>query len=211
LLQNRCLPQTSQRRDDLVGDAALRHAAKCTGASALLLFSVNEKQLVEDLRESAFRRHYAQVYRYIRRRTGSDEEAEEIAQIVFVDAAARLHHFRPGATPVLAWLYTVAQRRLADRARQLQRRNETIASLDAARLVPLEEARYGPNLARALREAVERLPQRQREVLVMKLLEGRPFAEIARRLEATEAACKMRFARALEALREELEKEGIEP
>jgi RNA polymerase sigma factor (sigma-70 family) len=166
---------------------------------------------VEDLRESAFRRHYTQVYRYIRRRTGSDEEAEEIAQIVFVDASARLEHFKPGATPVLAWLYTVAQRRLADRARQLQRRTEAIASLDAARLATVEEAQYGPTLARALREAVERLPQRQREVLVMKLLEGRAFAEIARRLGASEAACKMRFARALEALRDELEKEGIEP
>jgi RNA polymerase sigma-70 factor, ECF subfamily len=182
-----------------------------SGATALLLSSVSEKQIVEDLRESAFRRHYTQVYRYIRRRTRSDEEAEEIAQVVFVDAAARLEHFRPGATPVLAWLYTVAQRRLADRARQLQRRSETIASLDAARLVPVEEHRYGPNIARALKNAIERLPERQRQVVVMKLLEGRPFAEIARRLGATEAASKMRFARALEALREELEQEGIEP
>jgi DNA-directed RNA polymerase specialized sigma24 family protein len=46
---------------------------------------------------------------------------------------------------------------------------------------------------------------------VLKLVEGRSFREVAERLELTEAACKMRFSRALERLREELEKEGVEP
>ena len=45
----------------------------------------------------------------------------------------------------------------------------------------------------------------------MKLLRGMSFAEIAKRVGATEAACKMRFARGLESVRDELEREGIEP
>jgi RNA polymerase sigma-70 factor (ECF subfamily) len=172
---------------------------------------VREKQVVDDLREQAFRRHYDRIYRYLRRRTHSDDEAEELAQIVFVEAAARLEHFKPGATPVLAWLYTVAQRRLVDHARAVARRHETIARLDAARLAPVEELAYGADVARALRSALGRLPEQQRQVAVLKLLEGRTFAEIAARVGATEAACKMRFARALEALRDELEREGITP
>lgn len=166
---------------------------------------------MDDLREQAFRRHYDRVYRYLRRRTRSADEAEELAQMVFVEAAARLEHFKPGTTPVLAWLYTVAQRRLVDRARAAARRHETIAGLDAARLVPVEELSYGHGVARALRGALERLPEKQRQVAVMKLLEGRSFAEIASRVGATEAACKMRFARALEALRDDLEREGVTP
>jgi DNA-directed RNA polymerase specialized sigma24 family protein len=46
---------------------------------------------------------------------------------------------------------------------------------------------------------------------VLKLIEGHSFADIAHRLDTTEAACKMRLVRALEALRAELEKEGITP
>jgi RNA polymerase sigma-70 factor (ECF subfamily) len=166
---------------------------------------------VDDLAGRAFRRHYAQIYRYLRRRTRSDDEAEELAQAVFADAAERLESFRPGAAPVLAWLYTVAQRRLADRARRATRAPDSLASLDAARAQLVDVPEYGPGVARALRAAIAALPQQQRRVVVLKLLEGRSFADIAAQVGATEAACKMRFARGLEALRAELEREGLAP
>lgn len=172
---------------------------------------MGEIQAVEHDVERAFRSHYAQVFRYLRRRTASDDEAEELAQAVFADAAARLEAFKPGATPVLAWLYTVAQRRLADRARRAARRPQTIASLDAARAQAVAPPEYGTGVAASLHEAIERLPPPQRRVVVLKLLEGRSFAEIARAVGATEAACKMRLARALEALRDDLRRRGIEP
>jgi RNA polymerase sigma-70 factor, ECF subfamily len=160
--------------------------------------------------EEAFRRHYAQVFRYLRRRLPSDHEAEELAQLVFADAARRLEEFRPGATPVLAWLYTVAQRRLADRARVLSR-HESLAELERGRLREVVERDYGSNVAAALRSALARLPEQQRQVVVLKLLHGLSFVEIAGRVGSTEAACKMRFARGLESVRDEFEKAGIAP
>jgi RNA polymerase sigma-70 factor (ECF subfamily) len=172
---------------------------------------VSEKQVVRDLVELAFRRHYGQVFRYLRRRTGSDEAAEELAQLVFADAAAGLERFKPGATPVLAWLYTVAQRRLADRARRLARSGESLGELARSRLELVAPLEYGPNVAGAVRAALGRLPVEQRRVVVLKLLHGCSFAEIAERVGSTEAACKMRFGRGLEAVRADLEREGIEP
>ena len=160
--------------------------------------------------EEAFRRHYAQVFRYLRRRVPSDHEAEELAQIVFVDAARRLEGFKAGDAPVLAWLYTVAQRRLADRARRLAR-EESLAQLEAARLRVAGEQDYGPGVAEPLRRGLGRLPASQREVVVLKQLRGLSFADIAARVSASEDACKMRFARGLEALRRDLEREGLEP
>jgi RNA polymerase sigma-70 factor, ECF subfamily len=178
---------------------------------ALLSLRPNEKQVVDDLRESAFRRHYAQIYRYVRRRSATHEDAEDLAQMVFVEAAARLDQFKPGATPVLAWLYTVAQRRLADAARRARRGGEALAELDSDRLRVIDGAEYGLGVARAIGRAISDLPERQRRVVMMKLLEGRSFAEISAQLGATEAACKMRFARGLEALRDRLEQEGMGP
>lgn len=167
---------------------------------------------MDDPVASAFRRHYEQVYRFLRRRTGSDEAAEDLAQAVFVDAAARLRHLGHEGPPVLAWLYTVARRRLIDSARQAARAQGRIASLDEARARMADETPdYGDALARAIATALAGLPEGQRQVVVAKLLEGRPFVEIASSLGVTEAACKMRFSRGLEALRSELSRQGVEP
>jgi RNA polymerase sigma-70 factor (ECF subfamily) len=171
---------------------------------ALLSGAGNEIGVVGSRAEEAFRRHYAHVFRFIRRRVRSDDEAEELAQLVFADAVRGLENFKPGATPVLALLYTVAQRRLADRARLLARRE----SLAEARLQLVAQNEYGPAVASAIREALERLPDQQRAVVVMKLLQGLSFAEISKRVSATEAACKMRFARGLESMRDDLRRAG---
>jgi RNA polymerase sigma-70 factor (ECF subfamily) len=158
---------------------------------------------VEHVAAEAFRRHYRQVYGFVRRRTASDADAEDVVAEVFADAAAGLERFEPGPTPVLAWLYTVARRRLADEAR---RRRRPLAAVPAA-----ADVHYGPDVARALRRALDTLPHEQRRVVVLKLIEGRSFRDIAERVGATEAACKMRLSRALERLRVALEQEGVEP
>lgn len=158
---------------------------------------------MEELAAQAFRRHYRQVYGFVRRRSPSDAHAEDITAEVFADAAAALDRFRPGATPVLAWLYTVARRRLADEARRRSR---------VVDLAPVEpQAEYGPEVAAVLRRAIAALPDAQRPVVVLKLIEGRSFREIAARLGISEAACKMRCSRGIERLREQLENEGVHP
>jgi len=164
---------------------------------------VAEKQRVNDVAERAFRRHYGQVYRFVRRRTADHHRAEELTQQVFADAAASL---RESSSPTLAWLYTVAKRRFADEVRRSVR-GDTLAVAAA----PAEAREYGRDVTVSLRDAVARLPQGQRDVVVLKLLRGARFAEIGRLLGVSEEAAKMRFVRALEALRAELEQEGIEP
>jgi RNA polymerase sigma factor (sigma-70 family) len=169
---------------------------------------VNENLNVEDLAEAAFRDHYFELVRFLRRRTGSQERAEDLAQTVFADAVVGLQRFEPGKTPVLAWLYTVARRRLIDEARHRSRQAEherAQADASAPTLV------YGPELAKVLMRAIRDLPEEARRVVVMRLLEGRGFAEIARELSVSEAACKMRFTRALRLVRDRLVQEGITP
>jgi RNA polymerase sigma factor (sigma-70 family) len=165
---------------------------------------VPEKQGVDDVADRAFRRHYGNVYRYVRRRTHDHHRAEELTQQVFVDAAASL---RETGSPPLAWLYTVAKRRFADEVRR-----EAQASALAITTVPEADSReYGPDVSAALSRALAALPEAQRQVAVLKLVRGARFAEIGKTLGVTEAAAKMRFVRALEALRAELEQEGVSP
>jgi RNA polymerase sigma factor (sigma-70 family) len=164
-----------------------------------------EKPGVNDVADRAFRRHYDHVYRYVRRRTRDHHRAEDLTQQVFAEAVAGLQE---SASPALAWLYTVAQRRFADEARR-----ETLARrLSVLQPVAGEGSReYGADAAAALGSALDRLPAGQREVVVLKLLRGVRFAEIGERLGISTEAAKMRFTRALEALRSELEEEGLRP
>lgn len=167
---------------------------------------------MDDPVASAFRRHYGEIFRFLRRRTGSDETAEDLAQVVFAEAARRLPQLERDGKPVLAWLYTVARRRLVDTAREEARRPRSLASLDEARahaVVPLPD--YGEDVRSVLAAAIASLPEGQRRVVVGKLLEGRSFAELAAATRLSEAACKMRFSRGLEALRADLERRGVTP
>jgi RNA polymerase sigma factor (sigma-70 family) len=161
---------------------------------------------VNGIAEGAFRRHYGQVYRYLNRRLQDPDRAEELAQEVFAAAAKDLPDEAEGGPPALAWLYTVARRRFADEARRRGRERRLVGLLKTGRA-----AEYGPQLASDLREALERLANGQREVVVLKLLRGLSFAEIGSELGLSEAAAKMRFVRALRELRADLTERGIEP
>jgi RNA polymerase sigma-70 factor, ECF subfamily len=164
---------------------------------------------VEGLAELAFRRHHAQIYRYLRRRTGDSDRAEDLAQEVFADAAAALAQGTWEPDSMLAWLYTIAQRRFADEARR-RRHSVDGVPLDGV-LDELPAREYGPEVAYALREAIFRLAPNQRQVISMKLLRGSSFCEIATAIEVSEPAAKMRFQRALTVLRADLEQQGSVP
>jgi RNA polymerase sigma-70 factor (ECF subfamily) len=155
----------------------------------------------------SWRRQYGSVYRYVRRRSGSREEAEDVTQEVFEAAAAALGQASLDVDePPLAWLYTVAQRRLIDRYREA--RFETVPLKEAS---PAPTPRYGPSVVDVLREGISLLEESQRRVIVLKLFEGRPFSEISELVEASEEACRMRLSRGLSALRQYLEGEGVTP
>jgi RNA polymerase sigma factor (sigma-70 family) len=159
---------------------------------------------------ASLRRHYREIYRYVRRRSHSDADAEDVTQDVFADAARALASFEPSEGPPIAWLYAVAQRRLIDKARRRARRQE-VSGDTALELVADPPAEYGREVSEALRSGIERLPRLQQEVVLMKLVQGRSFAEIASALEAGEGACRMRFLRGLEQLRAFLEEQEVIP
>ncbi|MGH2799418.1 MAG: RNA polymerase sigma factor [Thermoleophilaceae bacterium] len=164
---------------------------------------------MEGLAELAFRRHHAQIYRFLRRRTGDPDRADDLAQEVFADAAAALSRGDWQPESMLAWLYTIAQRRFADEARRMRRSADGVPLDDVLDELPAPD--YGPDLAQALRAAISRLAPAQRQVVSMKLLRGSSFCDIASAIEVSEPAAKMRFQRALTVLRADLEQQGIGP
>ncbi len=159
--------------------------------------------------ELAFRAHSQRIYRFFLRQTGSQSDAEDLTQRVFTDAVEAFGSTTTPPDSVLAWLYTVARRRMADDIRQRSRQGQESPTWELEGLRAAHE--YGPAVAAALEKAIGRLPEKQRTVVVLRLLRGIPFAEIAELVGESEAACKMRFARGIDRIRRELEDEGIRP
>jgi RNA polymerase sigma-70 factor (ECF subfamily) len=153
----------------------------------------------------AFREHRRAIFLYLLRRTGDADRAEDLTQEVFAEAVAALPRLFVDRKPLLPWLYTVARRRAIDAARR--DRLVPCGSLEDVSADVAERA-PGADLGVVV-EAVRTLPATQRAVVLMRLFEGRSFAEIGIALDAAESACRMRFSRAMRALRRSLEQAGF--
>jgi RNA polymerase sigma-70 factor, ECF subfamily len=156
--------------------------------------------------DTAYRRHSSNVRAFFLRRTGDRERAEELTQEVFMQAAAALDESDPDG-PTLPWLYTVARRRFIDELRH--RKRYPTESLDPALHPASGPPEYSGMIRDGIAAGLASLPEQQRRVVVLKLLQGRSFRDIGREVDATEGAVKMQFSRGLKALREYLRETGV--
>lgn len=154
-----------------------------------------------------YQQHQTAVYTYVYYRTGGDPMlAESITADVFLRMVAQLPRFVYRGRPFLAWLYTIARHCVVD----YQRRNGRAAFqplseqlLDAA---PGPEQQAHLTLEqRRLQQAIGQLTETQRDVVILRFIEGRSVAETAELLDKTEGAVKTLTRRALAALRRQLD------
>jgi RNA polymerase sigma-70 factor (ECF subfamily) len=157
--------------------------------------------------DTAYRRHSGNVRAFFLRRTGDRERAEDLTQEAFLHAASALAASDPDG-PTLPLLYTVARRRFIDdlRARGRYPTESLDPSLHPSGDPPPE---YGGMLREAIAAGIAALPEGQREVVVLKLLQGHSFRHIGEALASNENAVKMQFSRALKTLREHLRDAGV--
>ncbi|MBI3578345.1 MAG: sigma-70 family RNA polymerase sigma factor [Ignavibacteriales bacterium] len=129
------------------------------------------------------------LFDFIRRRVRNEADAEDILQDVLHQLVASYSVTEP-IEKLTSWLFTVARNRIIDWYRK--RRPESLPADDENPALPLnlEEILFDPNenpdrvYARSLvwtelAEALDELPEEQREVFVMHELEGKSFKEIA--------------------------------
>jgi len=139
-----------------------------------------------------FDESYDSVYRYCLARSGSKVLAEDISAEVFAEVARR---FASGKTEQLsiAWLITVARRRLIDQWRSKERQGRGLARLEAmARTDHIETI---PEPDDAVLVALRSLPERQRLALTFRYLDDLSVQEVADVLECRYQAAESLLAR----------------
>jgi len=150
------------------------------------------------------------AYRYL----GSKEEAEDIAQEIFLRIYRRKDSYDP-ARLFRPWLFAIAARLISNRARDRGRRStvsldqETddgsterpgLGIADAASPVP--EGRLAQDEAVGkVRAALEALPEDQRRAVLLAKFEDMPYEEIAQAMATTVPAVKSLLFRARQSLK----------
>jgi len=169
-----------------------------------------------------YRDHVDRIYRFAQRLCGQVEDAQDLVQDTFLNAYRGLEGFR-GDAQVSTWLYRIAARACLRLRRK--RKGEPARELSLDEFIPTsegefrlqvptdglspEEALENKELKRALHQAIQKLPNKYRVVLVLRDMEGLTAKEVGTIMGLNERAVKSRLHRARLFVRRELSARGI--
>lgn len=154
-----------------------------------------------------YRMYQPELLRYLRARIHADPGlVEDLAADVWIRALRGLHRVERSATTPLAWLVTVARNLLTDHWKRARVQREwlfddiTAAAGDRSSSDDTEATILSYLSDRALYTAMNRLPERHREVLVLRFMRQMSVDETAAALGLNEGAVKALQFRATRAL-----------
>lgn len=201
-IQNFSLVATGQNASPNTGD--LERATESVGN--------DEAQLVQAARqdptafEMLYQRYLLRVYRYLRLRTITEEDAADLTQQVFLQALDALPDYRERGLPFSAWLFRIARNVATDAYRR--RRSTVTWDFVPEALHPTggqdpEAALVQRETFNQLRKLLAGLTPDKRELLALRFAAGLTSREIASTIGKSEAAVKKQLSRLLGLLKEQ--------
>jgi RNA polymerase sigma-70 factor (ECF subfamily) len=158
-----------------------------------------------DVRE-AYAAHAGELYGFALRSLGDAGLAEEAVQETFVRAWRAGERFDPEIGSLRTWLFAILRNVVIDLGRARAARPRVAEGGIEPAVEPLDQAL----LSWQVEEAMRRLGDDHRRVLVETYYRGRPYAEVAAELGIPEGTVKSRVYYGLRALRVVLEEMGYE-
>lgn len=198
--------------------SGFRRGACYTAAMAEIAAPPSDSDLLRryaaDRSETAFgelvRRRIDLVYSVALRQCGGDAHlAQDVVQRVFTDLARKAH--RLADRPVLSgWLCRSAQFAASDLVRgERRRRVREQESQSMHETNAPHPAHDWENLRPTIDQALNELPESDRDAVALRFLEGRSFGEVGVALRLTDEAARKRVQRALDKLHGVLTRRGI--
>lgn len=147
--------------------------------------------------------HYLDaIYRFIYYKVFSREVAEDLVSDTFFKALRQLQSYNSSRGRFNSWLYQIARNTVIDHYRTKKENVpiDDIFDLGHDERTP-DQLDAVAGLAK-VEEYLKALPARQREIITLRIWEGKSFDEIASILGGTEGSVKMAFSRSIRQLRE---------
>ncbi len=150
--------------------------------------------------EELYRSSRDDVFAYVVGLLRDRSAAEDVTATAFERAYRRSKSFDPSRGSRRAWLFGIARNAALDELRK-RKRSAELTSEPVADTVPAEEMAETAMRRAALRQAMEKLSARERELVALKFFAGLSTAEIASVVSIGERAAAMRVHRTIEKLR----------
>lgn len=165
--------------------------------------------------QEIFQKFSPRILQYVRRFVGSDAQAEEVTQDVFVQVFRFRHRYQPQSR-LASWVFTIATNLCLNELRRPERQlrvdlwerrhddgPEEPQLADPAAVTP-EQGAATRELARRLERAVAALPPKQRAALLLSRVDGLAYRDVGEALGCSEGAVKALLFRATQSLKRSL-------
>lgn len=149
------------------------------------------------------RRYEPMIFSFCLRLLKSREDAEEVTQDSFLVVFHQIHKLQ-NAGAFRTWIFRVVQNECRDRFAKIKRKQEMQEAYEAMQKKEFEEAPPDTveDQKEQLSKALERLSEKDREIVVLRFVSGLKLEEIAEVLDIGLSATKMRLQRAMEELKQ---------
>jgi len=152
---------------------------------------------------------YAHIYAFLYYRVSQPEDAEDLTSEVVLKIIKALKRQRGNFH---AWMYRIARNRLIDYYRQRAVRQEiSLTDVPQRELIRTEDVSKQIVTKEKLRKGLEHLTDEQKQVIILKFIQGYNNHEVAHIAGKSVGAIKVLQFRALKALREFFSRRGYEP
>jgi RNA polymerase sigma-70 factor (ECF subfamily) len=155
------------------------------------------------------------VVRYCRARVGAGERhtlsADDVAQEVCMAVMTALPRYSDQGRPFMAFVYGIAAHKVADAHRGAARiKSDPVEAIPETMDVDdgPEQLALNSDASRRMGELLGRLPEKQREILVLRLVVGMSAEETAEAVGSTPGAVRVAQHRALNKLKNEMMRAG---
>ncbi|MDQ2785245.1 MAG: sigma-70 family RNA polymerase sigma factor [Chloroflexota bacterium] len=192
-------------RATLLRTVAARRAAR--DSSSPVAFEVDEATLILQARDGSheafgllYERHRATIARYVTARIRDVADSEDLTEAIFESAWRAMGRYREQGVPFLAWLYRLAHNRVVDHYRALRPTVTLIPEVHES--IEDTGAPLDLNIDSAdLLKALHALTADQRDVIVLRFVQGMSGREVAQAMDKREDAIRALQFRALATLR----------
>jgi RNA polymerase sigma-70 factor (family 1) len=161
--------------------------------------------------DELFRLYGKRLYHFSLGYLKSKIDAEEVVQEVFM----KIWHNRSSLNPELsfnAYLFKIAYRHIAERFRKITQEKKYLHDIASETLVftaDMDERSNYQSLLELVERLIQKLPERQKEVIILRRIEGLSVADIAARLDISPKTVEHHITEALKNIKAGLDPESI--
>lgn len=155
-----------------------------------------------------YERYLYRVYNRVKSKV-PERDAEDVTQEIFIAVVRSLENYEQRSR-FSTWLYTIVSRQIADYYRQRSRKGKPVTTTEAPDEI-MADLSSSTDQERAdqrllIRSALASIAEHYQEIILMRLADGLTFAEIAQQRGQSLEAVKSLYRRAIQAMRDQMER-----